>query len=685
MPISFFQPISLAPTSVMLKSLADNFRSGKHEQAMSLARDLSGKFPKHPMAWAVMGAIYRARHENLLAKPCLERVVEISPSEATAHFNLANALRDLGFSVKSAEHYRKALRLNPSLPNGFFNLGNMQHETGQWSLAEKSFRTALEQTPDHVECICNLAVLLQDTGRGEEAMEMYERAIDLRPTDVALLCNRVDLLHERWMLKEAEAEARRILTIAPNYSPAYMQLAGILMDTGDYEASIEASRSAVRVDECNPAALSSLLFALNYYSGANIDESFALARRYGSVVSSKVVRIDKQWSGSNSPSSLRVGFISGDLRNHPVGYFLERVLSHIDPSRISLVALKTQMHEDDLTDRLRPTFCEWHSIALMGDTDAATFIRSLGLHIVLDLSGHTAGGRLPLMAYRLAPVQASWLGYFATTGVSEIDYLIADEISLPPECESQFTERIWRLPSTRMCFTAPALDIEPSCLPAQTNGYITLGCTSNLLKISDRVIAVWSQILLALPGSRLVLQAKQLSSGDRRKSLLDQFRRYGVDAERIVLKGHVKRADYLGTYRLIDFCIDPFPFPGGTTTAESLWMGVPVLTLEGKIFIGKQGASMMSAVGLNEWIASSEEDYVNRAIRHASDLTCLAEIRRTLRQCALESPLYNAEKFAVNLTEALWGMWKEVEEKRMHLDSQFRGADASAGNLSLDA
>ncbi len=181
----------------------------------------------------------------------------------------------------------------------------------------------------------------------------------------------------------------------------------------------------------------------------------------------------------------------------------------------------------------------------MSDEDAAAFIRGLGLHIVVDLSGHTAGGRLPLMAYRLAPVQASWLGYFATTGVTEIDYLIADEISLPPECESHFTERIWRLPRTRMCFTAPDLDIEPSPLPAQTNGYITLGCTSNLLKVNDRVIAIWSKILLSIPQSRLVLQAKQLSSEVRRKSLLDQFRQHGVDPERIDLKGHVKRSGYL--------------------------------------------------------------------------------------------------------------------------------------------
>jgi protein O-GlcNAc transferase len=293
MPISIFQPLNKSPTSVILQSLAQEFRSGDHERAMSRALELSEKFPKHPMAWAVMGAIYRSRHENLKVIPCLERVVELTPGEATAHFNLANALRDIGHSVKSAEHYRKALRLNPNLPNGFFNLANMQHETGQWGLAEKSFRTALQQSPDHVECICNLAVLLQDTGRGEEAMEMYERALALRPTDVALLCNRVDLLHERWMLKEAEAEARRILTLEPDYSPAYMQLAGILMDAGDYAASIEASRSAVRVAEDSPGALSSLLFALNYYSTANIEESFALARRYGSVVSNKVVQIEK--------------------------------------------------------------------------------------------------------------------------------------------------------------------------------------------------------------------------------------------------------------------------------------------------------------------------------------------------------------------------------------------------------
>jgi predicted O-linked N-acetylglucosamine transferase (SPINDLY family) len=315
------------------------------------------------------------------------------------------------------------------------------------------------------------------------------------------------------------------------------------------------------------------------------------------------------------------------------------------------------LHVDELTQRIKSCCKEWCSTAIHSDKNLARKIRDDDIDILIDLSGHTAHNRLLMFAWKPAPIQVSWLGYFATTGVPTIDYLIADPWTLPEDEEVNFTEKIWRLPETRLCFTAPEIEVEIGDLPALTNDYITFGCFNNLAKVNISVITLWARVLTSVPGSRLHLKSKQFGDASVYERILNCFASHGIAPHRLKLEGASPRLEYFQTYNRIDIALDPFPFTGGTTSAESLWMGVPVLTMAGERFLSRQGVGLLMNAGLPEWIAVDQDDYVARAVRHASDLQRLAALRKGLRQQVLDSPIFDAPRFARHFEEALRGMW----------------------------
>ena len=305
----------------------------------------------------------------------------------------------------------------------------------------------------------------------------------------------------------------------------------------------------------------------------------------------------------------------------------------------------------------------WKPIYGQTDEAAANMIYADGVHILLDLSGHTADNRLPMFGYKPSPVQASWLGYFATTGLNEMDYLIGDPYVTPPEDDDQFTEKVWRLPETRWCFTPPDVDIEVSVPPAVNHGYVTFGCFNNITKFNDKVVALWTKVLNAIPNSRLLLKAKQFRDQMARESIIQRFAAHGIDSKRINLEGPEDRQKYFAAYNKIDIALDPFPFTGGTTSVESLWMGVPLVTLAGDSLISRQGVGVLMNAGLPDWIAEDEEEYVAKAVLFASDLDKLASLRAGLRSQVLASPLFDAPRFAQNIENALWAMWNQRDRQ----------------------
>jgi predicted O-linked N-acetylglucosamine transferase (SPINDLY family) len=437
-----------------------------------------------------------------------------------------------------------------------------------------------------------------------------------------------------------------------------------LQNLGNLQEAIQSYQHALELDPNFTAAYSNMLLLQNYVADVPGATLLAEALQFGKIAE-RLAHTYTDWP--NTPEidrCIKIGIVSGDLRNHPVGYFAEGVLAALaDQDNLKLIVYHNSVREDELTKRIRACCNGWYSVVDMTDQNLAAQIRQDGIDVLLDLSGHTAQNRLPLFAWKPAPVQASWLGYFATTGVAAVDYLIADPWTVRKEEEVQFSEKIIRMPETRLCFTPPDIEIATSILPAIKNRYITFGCFNNLSKINDAVIELWTRVLEAVPNSRIFIKALQLNDPVAQKKLFVRFATAGVSSSRLILEGFSNRKEYFAAYNRVDVALDPFPFPGGTTSIEGLWMGVPVLTLAGASLLSRQGVGILSNVELTEWIATSPEDYVERAVLLTSDLHKLSDLRNSLRDRLKASSLFDASRFARHFNDILRGMWATWCEK----------------------
>ncbi len=655
------EPSGSAPSPQEIDTLASLFAAGKYTEAATLAQTLTERFPLHGFGWKILGAVFQQTGRNADALESKQKAAALSPNDAGAHYNLGNAFKVLGRLAEAEACYRRALQLNPGYAEAHDNLGSTLKELGRLDEAEASYRQALQIKPDYAEAHNNLSVTLQGLGRPDEAAASCRRALQIKPDFTEAHNNLGNILKELGRLSEAEASYHCALQIKPDYAEAHNNLGNILQELGRLTEAEASYRRALEIEPDYAAAHNNLLFTHNYLFSQSDALLLAEARRFGDLAARRA-RPHTNWN--NAPESerrLRVGLVSGDLRTHPVGYFVEGVLAALASdasSQLELIGYPTHFQTDALTKRVKACCHGWHSTMGLADEALAQRIHADNIDILIDLSGHTSHNRLTMFAWKPAPVQVSWLGYFATTGVAAIDYLIADPWTLPQMEEAYFTEKIWRLPQTRLCFTPPDREVKVTSLPALTNGYVTFGCFNNLAKMNDEVVTLWSRVLTSVPNSRLFLKAKQLKDDAVRQHTIERYAAHGINADRLILERSESRARYLAAYQRVDIALDPFPYPGGTTSVESLWMGVPVLTLAGERFLSRQGVGILMNAGLPEWIATDPDDYVARTVSHAEDLQRLATLRNGLRQQVLASPIMDAPRFARHFEAALRGMWQ---------------------------
>jgi protein O-GlcNAc transferase len=635
-------------------------RLGRHAEAVaSLQRALQLKpaFAEahNNLANALMGL--ERTGEALLH---YEHALALRPGFAQARRGHGNALRDLGRLEDAAASYRLALALNEDDAQVHANLAACEQQLGRCDAAVASYRRALALKPGAPEWHFNLGAALQQSGQGEAAIASLRQALALEPGALAILNTLGNALMRAGQPEEALAQYRRAIVLAPADTQARHNLARALKQLGRFDEALDQFRQVLAAAPDDFAARSDLLFVQNYMDCRSDAALLDDARAFGALATARARPYDA-WPRSDR-TALRVGLVSGDLREHPVGYFAQSVFAALAAGaqgRVELFVYANASADDAVTRRIQACCQAWRSIDGIDDETAAAQVHADGIDILVDLAGHTANNRLPLFAWRPAPVQVSWLGYCASTGMAEIDHVLADPWIAPPGAEAQYVEHVWRLPDTFLCFTPPDLAIEVAPLPAlAAGGRITFGSFNNLSKLNAAVIALWSRVLAAVPGSRLFLKAPQLGAPSNRFTITEQFRTHGIDAARLLLEGSSPRADYLAAYHRVDIALDPFPYPGGTTSVEGLWMGVPVLSLAGRRALGRQGASILRNLGLEEWIADDADDFIARAARYAADPAALALLRAGLRSRLESSPLCDAPRFAGHLMAALHAMWE---------------------------
>ena len=571
------------------------------------------------------------------------------------------ALLQAGRLAEAAAIFRQILAVQPNHADALHLLGLVAYYEGNYGASVELIMAALTHRTSEI-FYGNLGNAFAAQGKRAAAVECFRQAIALKPDYIQAHNNLGNMLREQGSFADAVQCFRVVISLKPDYAEAHNNLANALVDLGDLDAAIEAYRRAIALKPDLVEARSNLLFILSYRDDLNQADYLNEAVGFGRVATAKA-RAWRDWhvvlSADQRTRPLRVGLVSGDLKIHPTGHFLESILAHIDRSRIELVAYPTRRLEDALTARIKPYFAAWTQLASLNDEQAAARIRDDRIDLLLDLSGHMNFNRLPMFAWRPAPVQASWLGYFASTGLPAMDYLLGDAHVLPPDAQAWYTERLWRLPDSYLCFTPPLEQIEVGPLPLSSQGHVTFGCFNHLMKMNDGVVDVWARILQAVPHSRLFLKAKQLDDAATRATTLARFAARGIDSSRLTLEGRSPRTEYFAAYNRVDIALSPFPYPGGTTSVEGLWMGVPVLCRRGDRFLSNICASMLHSAGLADWIAQDNDDYVAKAIAFAGDVSHLAALRARLRATMLASPLCDAKRYARNLEDAFEAMWRD--------------------------
>jgi protein O-GlcNAc transferase len=599
-------------------------RSGQHEAALAAYRAAIALDPEFAHAQVAMGCVLEGLGQPDAAVTSYRRALTIDPGYGEVHSNLGNALRTLGQMDAAIESYERAIEIRPDFAEAHNNLGSALNELGRLGDAVASYRRALEIKPKFAEAHNNLGSALRETGQVIAAVASYRQALHINPNYAVASSNLGNALQELGRCDDAAASFRRALEVKPDFAEAH----------------------------------SSLLFCLSHDETISSQALFAEHCRFGERFEAP---LRSSWprhcNDRATERCLQIGFVSGDLRDHAVAYFLEPILGYLAAYRgLSLHAYYNHATEGSITPRLRSHFHHWHRIAGLSDAALAQKIAADGIDILIDLSGHTGENRLLCFARKPAPVQVSWMGYPGTTGLSAMDYYLADRYFLPPgKFDDQFTEKLVHLPASAP-FLPDRRAPPVNALPALSNGYLTFGSFNRLSKLTPSAIALWSRLLQALPEARMVLGGMPKDS--QPAMLADWFARGGVARERLKFYPRCDVPAYLALHHQVDICLDTFPYTGGTTTNHALWMGVPTLTLAGPTVSGRQGAAILGHVGLEAFVARDADDFQAKGLSWAGDLAALSAVRSGLRQRCEQSPIRSPKLIAAGLEQALRTMWR---------------------------
>jgi len=619
------------------------YNQRKYLEAESCYRRALQLNPNYAEAYNNLGNALRAQKNYVEAETNVLRALELNPNLVEANNILANIVSEQG-RFKEAEHlYRHALNLRGNDPELLSNLGNVLKDQGWFAEAERYYRMALSLKTDSAEILSNLGLILKEKDQIPEAEECCRRALKLDPKLAEAHNNLGLVLARQSRYREAEDHYRHALELKPNYAEAYCNLAPVL---GHQNRIVEAEFCCRRALECKTdflQAYNNLLFLINYDPDKSGEEIFEEYKKFNSQFG---LPYHKEWQPHKNDRTfnrrLKIGYVSGDFYKHSVRHFLEPLVANHDKAKVEVFAYAAIVVEDEVTERYKKYMDHWVSTVGMSDIELSERIRLDSIDILIDLSGHTEKNRLGVFARKPAPISVSWLGYGCTTGLTSIDYFLTDTAIAPIGSEGVFSETPWRL-ATPAAVYRPAEDMgEVSPLPAQERGYITFGTLTRAIRINHRTIRIWVEILQRVPGSHLVINSGNFKDPAMQTWLTDKFVAQGIDRARLEIGCNSPPWDVL---RGLDIGLDCFPHNSGTTLFENLYMGVPFITLAGRPSVGRLGACVLEGVGHREWIAETEEEYVERAVALAADLPRLASLRAGLRAEMGSGPLMDEPAF----------------------------------------
>lgn len=525
--------------------------------------------------------------------------------------------------------------------------------------AVPALQNAVKLSPNDAEPHNSLGMILQDRGQLDSALASYRTALKIEPGFVEAHYNLGNVLCELGQLENAVESYRNALKLNPDFAVIYSNLGAALRELGRFDEALANCRRALELDPGSVVVHGNLLGMLNCQPEMSAEEIY---RAYQEYDARWFIPLRPTWRAHGNDRDperrLRVGYVSPDFRRHAVAFFAEPILANHDKSKVEIFCYAEVTREDEVTSRFRQLADHWYSTVGMSDDMVAQMIRDHRIDILVDLAGHSTGNRLPVFARKPAPLQLTYLGYPGTTGLSAIDYRLTDRYADPEgSADAYYAEQLLRLPDSLCCYHPNADMPEISSLPALARGYLTFGSLNNFNKIDQPTLNLWADLLRALPTSRLMMIT--VPEGEPRKRLLRSFGDLGIAAQRLEFHGKLPAAEFYRKFLEVDITLDSASVSGGTTTCESLWMGVPVIALVGGRFITRVSYSFLSTAGLSNFAATSAEDYIRIAVDLADNLPQLAEIRAGLRDRLRTTPLTDEVGFTRNLEKLYREIWRK--------------------------
>jgi len=676
------------------------FHAGDLGQAERLLKKIDSKVPNQPAVLHLRGLVaLRAKKSKIAIKylkqavvinptpnllnalgsaysqsGALEDAIEVlvqavkgAPCDSTAVYNLGNALKNVDRFGEALSYYQTAITIDPGFTDAYYNMGLTLAALWRFEEAIQAYDRCLELNPDGGEAMKNQGNALYSIGKIEEAVAQMEKAVALNPGDADGYYNLANILHSQDKYDRAFEAFEKALAIKPREKSYISNFALLLKDLGEVDAAIERLQSISKGNELSSFAHSNLIFCMVNSPDYGPEEILKEAKRWNKAYALPLAAKDVSHANVPDPERrLKIGYLSGDLRSHPVGFFMEPVFESHDKTAFEVHVYATNRKADNVTGRIWNHVDAWHDAAPLNSQTLAEAIRDEGIDILLDLSGHAAKNSLLTLAHHPAPVQILGCGHFCTSGLDCVDGLLSDRFETPEGTDGHYSEPLIRLPDDYICYRPPDYAAVVGSAPCLENGFVTFGCFNNLSKISGPTITLWAKILKQVPESQLLMNARALASERARARLISLFTDQGISEDQLLLEPGLPHSGIMAEphsaimadYGRVDISLDPFPYTGGLTTIEALWMGVPVVTLSGETFVARHSTSHLMNAGLVELVCEDPVAYVNKALDLAADFGGLNALRQSIRPKLAASPILDGERYTRNLELIFRQLWR---------------------------
>jgi predicted O-linked N-acetylglucosamine transferase (SPINDLY family) len=625
------------------------------------------------------------------ARRAQEKALALRPSFPTAETNLGNTLMRLGLPEQAIEAHERAILMKPDYADAYCNRGTTELSLGHYERAAQSFDRALSLQPRHLQAMAGKGLACIELQHFEQAETLLSAALAIKPDIPNVLAYRGRIHFQFARYAQADADFDAALALSPELEVAWRWKAQTAMaagnqakamlackrlldqnprseigltllgDTlslqGDIVAAIEHYDRAIEVKPDHEDAITKKIFALDFLPGADFAMQQAARKHWWAAIGAKLVARKPATRPRDPDRRIVVGYVSSDFRGHSLAFCVLPVLRHHDHTKFEVICYSCSLLQDAFTAVFRSHADRWVDASRLSDDELADRIQADGVDILVDLSGHTAGNRLAVFASKPAPIQVTAWGTATGTGLETMDYVLSDPVAIPQDVRHLFAERVYDLPC--VITIDPISEVRPSALPMLRNGVVTFGVFNRIDKISDHALAVWSKLMRAVPGSKIVVKHLALDDAFLRDGLIGRFVAHGVPQDRVFCMGSTRRREHLEAFENIDISLDPFPQNGGISTWESLYMGVPVIAKLGKGTSSRGAGAILKACGLDDWVAEDDEGYVAIAQKFASMPSYLEKLRAELPATVANSPAGDVVIYTQRVEAAYRQFWRD--------------------------